>query len=250
LHEQMVQQRLVEQDLDMARQVQQAFLPKETPATNEYLFYQYYNPASEIGGDYFDYISLENNRLAVVVADVVGHGVAAAMFMAKLSAETRFAFASEDNPAQAMNLLNQRLTALGVERFVTMLVIVLEQASGHATIVNAGHMPPILRNRAGAISEPGAEVSGPPLGIIDDLTYDAFEIDLAPGDVLTLYTDGIFEAPDAKGVQFSIARLRKLLGQSAGSVEKAGKNIIEAVEKHIDGLKQEDDMCLVIFSRQ
>ncbi len=250
LHEQMVQQRLVEQDLEMARQVQRAFLPEDTPATDQYSFYQYYNPASEIGGDYFDYISLEDDRLAVVVADVVGHGVAAAMFMAKLSAETRFAFASEDNPAMAMNLLNQRLTALRVERFVTMLVIVLEQSSGHATIVNAGHMPPIRRNRDGEISEPGAEVSGPPLGIIDDLTYDAFEIDLAPGDVLTLYTDGIFEAPDAKGDQFSMARIRKLLGQSTGSVEKAGNCIVEAVEQHIDGLQQEDDMCLVIFSRK
>ena len=249
LHEQMVQQRLVEQDLELARQVQQAFLPTETPATNEYSFYQYYNPASEIGGDYFDYILLENNRLAVVVADVVGHGVAAAMFMAKLSAETRFAFASEDNPADAMNLLNQRLTALRVERFVTMLVIVLEQSSGRAKIVNAGHMAPILRSRAGIISEPGSEVSGPPLGIIEDLKYEVFDVELVPGDVLTLYTDGIFEAPDVNGDQFSIARIRKLLGQSAGSVEKAGTSIIEAVEKHIQGAQQEDDMCLVVFSR-
>ncbi len=249
LHEQMLQQRLIEQDLELARQVQQAFLPTETPATNEYSFYQYYNPASEIGGDYFDYIALENDRLAVVVADVVGHGVAAAMFMAKLSAETRFAFASENDPAKALSLLNMRLTALRVERFVTMLVIVLEQSSGRATIVNAGHMPPILRNQAGTISEPGSEVSGPPLGIIEDLTYEAFNIDLAVGDVLTLYTDGIFEAPDAKGDQFSIARIRKLLGQSAGSVEKAGKSIIDSIDKHIMGQQQEDDMCLVIFSR-
>lgn len=249
LHEQMVQQRLVEQDLELARQVQQAFLPKETPGTKEYSFYQYYNPANEIGGDYFDYIPLENNRLAVVVADVVGHGVAAAMFMAKLSAETRYAFASEDNPAIAMNLLNQRVTALGVERFVTMLVIVLEGTSGKATIVNAGHMPPIHRSPSGVISEPGADVSGPPLGIIDDLVYEAFPIDLAIGDTLTLYTDGIFEAPDAKGDQFSIARIRKILGQSAVSVEKTGRSIVDAVEKHILGLQQEDDMCLVIFSR-
>jgi serine phosphatase RsbU (regulator of sigma subunit) len=111
-------------------------------------------------------------------------------------------------------------------------------------------MPPIHRNQAGSISEPGSEVSGPPLGIIDDLTYEAFEVELARGDVLTLYTDGVFEAPDANGEQFSIARIRKLLGQSTGSIEKTGRSIVEAVEKHIQGVPQEDDMCLVVFSRQ
>ncbi len=91
LHEQMLAQRLVEQDLELASQVQKAFLPSKTPSLDKYSFYQYYNPANQIGGDYFDYIPLEYDRLAIVVADVVGHGVAAAMFMAKLSAETRYA---------------------------------------------------------------------------------------------------------------------------------------------------------------
>ncbi|MDZ4848260.1 MAG: SpoIIE family protein phosphatase [Pirellulaceae bacterium] len=250
LHEQMIQQRLVEQDLELARQVQQAFLPKVTPDTKAYSFFQYYNPANEIGGDYFDYIPLENDRIAVVVADVVGHGVAAAMFMAKLSAETRYAFASENNPAVALGLLNQRLTALGVERFVTMLVIILETTTRNATIVNAGHMAPILRAKNGSISEPGADVSGPPLGIIDDLVYESFDLELDQGDTLMLYTDGIFEAPNAKGDQFSIARLRTLLGQTTNSVEKTGKSIVDAVEKHIKGCLQEDDMCLVVFNRQ
>jgi phosphoserine phosphatase RsbU/P len=247
LHEQMMAQRLVEQDLELASQVQQAFLPKAPPATAHYTFYQHYNPANQIGGDYFDYIPLENDRLAIVVADVVGHGVAAAMFMAKLSAETRFALASEDDPAQAMKLLNQRLTALNVERFVTMLAIILEVNSGRAQIVNAGHMPAILRRKNGEIIEPGADISSPPLGIIEDLDFETFELALAPGDTVTLYTDGIFEAPNAKGEQFSINRIRQHLATPNQIVEKIGQNLIADVDKHIQGMMQEDDMCLVIF---
>jgi phosphoserine phosphatase RsbU/P len=113
LHEQMINKKLVEQDLELARQVQLAFLPKSSPSVPGYSFYQYYKPASQIGGDYFDYIELDNHRVAIVLADVVGHGVAAAMFMAKLSAETRFAFATIDDPRQAMAILNDRITAWG-----------------------------------------------------------------------------------------------------------------------------------------
>jgi len=249
LHEQMVLQRLVEQDLELARQVQQAFLPRTTPATPDYHFYQYYNPASEIGGDYFDYIPLENDRLAIVVADVVGHGVAAAMFMAKISAETRFAFASQHEPAKALTLLNERVTALGVERFVTMCVIILHPQSGKISIVNAGHMPPVYRDRNGVISEPGFDNSGPPLGIMLDINYEEFQMQIHPGEVLAMYTDGIFEAPNKDGDQFSIARVKAMVGETANSLEQTGKAIVESVTQHIVGCAQEDDMCLVMLNR-
>ncbi len=245
----MVLQRLVEQDLELASQVQQAFLPDSPPSTTEYSFYQFYNPANQIGGDYFDYIPLEHDRIAIVVADVVGHGVAAAMFMAKLSAETRFAFASEDDPALAMKLLNDRLTALRLERFVTMLVLIVERATGKATIVNAGHMPPILRRASGETIEPGSETSGPPLAVFEGLEFEPFSFEIKAGDTLALYTDGIFEAPNALGEQYSINRIRKHLAQSEKTVEKIGRNLIQDVEKHIQGMMQEDDMCLVVFRK-
>ena len=111
LHEQLVQQQRVEQDLELARNVQQAFLPSKHPDPAGYEFYHYYLPADQIGGDYYDYIELADGRLAIIVADVVGHGVAAAMLMAKLSAETRFLLASESDPASAITILNQRITA-------------------------------------------------------------------------------------------------------------------------------------------
>lgn len=249
LHERVVQQKLVEQDLELARQVQLAFLPKELPKVPGYSFFKYYNPAQQIGGDYFDFLELDGNRLAVILADVVGHGVAAAMFMAKLSAETRFAFGSIVDPRKAMAHLNDRITALEAERFITMTAMILDKSTHRATIVIAGHMPPIKFDQRGQISEPGSEIGGPPLGIMPDIEFESCETELLPGESLTLYTDGIFEAPNAKGEQYSIDRVRQEIQKANGNVQLAGDRVIEEVKRHIVGCEQEDDMCLVIMGR-
>ena len=133
LHEQLVEQRLFEQDLDLARRVQQAFLPAKHPDLEGFSFYHFYQPAQQIGGDYFDYIPLPDERIAIVVADVVGHGVSAAMLMAKLSAETRFALASSQSVNRAIGALNARMSGLGVEKFITFLCLVLDPKSGEPT---------------------------------------------------------------------------------------------------------------------
>ncbi|MFO0012993.1 MAG: SpoIIE family protein phosphatase [Planctomycetota bacterium] len=249
LHERTVLQRLVEQDLELASQVQLAFLPKKPPDVPGYSFFQYYNPAQQIGGDYFDFIELEGERLAIILADVVGHGVAAAMLMAKLSAETRFAFGSISDPRKAMAHLNDRITALEAERFITMSAILLDKATHRVTIVIAGHMPPIKYAGDGSITEPGEDIGAPPLGIMSGIEFDACEIEIQPGESLTMYTDGIFEAPNAEGKQYSIARVREEIQRANGDVSLAGNQIISSVQQHIAGCEQEDDMCLVIMGR-
>ena len=249
MHDNMIAQKLVEQDLQLASQVQLAFLPKAAPKVPGLSFYQYYNPAQQIGGDYFDYLELDNNRLVIALADVVGHGVAAAMFMAKLSAEARFAFASISDPRKAMAQLNDRITALEAERFITMSVIVLDKTTNKATIVIAGHMPPIHFHADGSISEPGEDIAGPPLGIMSDVEFDSCEVTIEPGECLTMYTDGIFEAPNKAGEQFSINRVRKIIEDAKGSVVPAGEELIKSVKEHIVGCEQEDDMCIVIVGR-
>lgn len=249
LHEQVVAQKLVEQDLELARQVQLAFLPKESPKIPGYSFFQSYKPAAQIGGDYFDYIQLAPDRWAIVLADVVGHGVAAAMFMAKLSAETRFAFASIEDPCAAMASLNDRITNLGAERFVTMVVIILDASQHKAKILIAGHMPPIRLDQHQKIDEPGLDVGGPPLGIMTDIPFDAIEVDIRRGESLTLYTDGIFEAPNAAEDQFSMERVRQLVQNHGKRIEACGDLIMKQVNEHIQGCDQEDDMCLVILGR-
>ena len=249
MHEQALQQKEVEQDLKLATEVQQAFLPQAPPDTASYRVRSFYQAANHIGGDYFDYIDLPEGRVAVVVADVVGHGVAAAMFMAKLSAETRFCLASESNLARAIEMLNDRMSRLHVERFITFLVLVIDPASEMVTIVNAGHMAPLVRKaRDGSLFEPGQVESGLPIAIDDGMEYEAVEFPMSEGDLAVLYTDGINEAMDSKDEEFGIEALRKLATQP-GDADAVKDRIVKAVLEHVGDSPPFDDMCIVIIER-
>ncbi len=250
LHEQIVQQTLLDQDLKLAKEVQLAFLPKQAPNVTGYEFFKYYSPANWIGGDYFDFIPIDEHRWAVVVADVVGHGVAAAMFMAKLSAETRFAFSAYADPAIAMQKLNDSLCELNAERFVTMILVIIDSQSNKLIVANAGHMAPLLKAANGEIREIGSTDGGFPLAIIPDSEYAVTETTMESGEMFVLYTDGIFEAPDAEGKQFSIGRISELLQNANQNCEVIGQQIITAVKTHIGTTPQEDDMCLVVVRRK
>jgi serine phosphatase RsbU (regulator of sigma subunit) len=250
LHEQVLQRQRVEHDLELARSVQRAFLPSQNPGLSGYEFFSYYHPAEQIGGDYYDYIPLPDGRLTIIVADVVGHGVAAAMLMAKLSAETRFLLASEHCPAAAITKLNQRLVSLNLQKFVTLLCLVLDPPSGKVDIVNAGHMAPLWLRPGGQVLEPGDEVAGVPIGILDEYDYEQASIQVGVGDRLVLYTDGINEAPSKAGKMFGISRLQKLVGEIGGPIQVAGDRIVNEVRTFIEGTPQADDMCLVIMGRR
>ncbi|MEM8667929.1 MAG: SpoIIE family protein phosphatase [Planctomycetota bacterium] len=249
LHEQTLRQQEVEQDLQHATEVQQAFLPQKPPNADGYQVVSYYQAANHIGGDYFDYIPLGDGRVAIVVADVVGHGVAAAMFMAKLAAETRFCLASEANVANAIVRLNDNMSHLEVERFITFLVMVVDPQSEKATIVNAGHMPPIIRRaQNGGMEEPGGEESGLPIAIAEGLDYEAVEIDFHRGDLAVMYTDGINEAMDTKDVEFGIQRVKDVASKD-GSAEEVKELIVKSVLDHVGDAPPFDDMCLVVIQR-
>jgi sigma-B regulation protein RsbU (phosphoserine phosphatase) len=249
LYEASLKRREFEHDMKVARDVQLAFLPEKNPALAGYSFYHYYNPAEQIGGDYFDYILLLDGRVAIVVADVVGHGVAAALLMAKLSAETRSSLLSEANPAEAMKRLNDRLSALNTQRFVTMIAVVVDPATHRVTMVNAGHMSPLHRAKDGSVTEPAESIGGLPLGIWDNLEYKQIDITLEPGETLMLYTDGINEALDIDGKQYTIDRLRDHVKGHEGSIAELGQLIVDDVRRYMGKAKQNDDMCLVCFGR-
>ena len=249
MHEQALQQKEVEQDLKLATEVQQAFLPQTPPEAFGFRVRSFYQAANHIGGDYFDYIHLSDGRVAIVVADVVGHGVAAAMFMAKLSAETRFCLASEPDVAQAIIRLNDRMSRLHVERFITLLVLVVDPTSATATIVNAGHMAPIVRSaKDGTISEPSEQESGLPIAIDDGMEYEAVQFELKPGDLAVLYTDGINEAMNAADMEFGMERVRALTAQG-GNADAVKDRIVQAVLDHVGKAPPFDDMCLVVVER-
>ena len=137
----------------MAHEVQHGFLPAASPRIPQYEFFDFYEPASQLGGDYFDYVPLPGGRLAVVVADVSGKGIPASLLMARLSADARYCLASEPTPAEAVDRLNRAFCEAGWEdRFVTLVLAVLDVQQHEVTVVNAGHLPPLLRPGRGRSS--------------------------------------------------------------------------------------------------
>ena len=250
MHENALRQRSVERDLEVAHEVQRGFLPEHPPDVDGYQFYDYYEPANHVGGDYYDYIRLPDGRVAVIVADVVGHGIAAALLMAKLSAESRYSLASEENVATAVIKLNDGMSRLGLDRFVTMIVTVLDPRTHEVTIVNAGHMAPMLRRADGGVEEPGDDLAGLPLGITAGLEYQQLTVKLEPGEMIVLYTDGINEAMSTDGEMYSIDRIRRIVADAGGADPRGlGQAIIDDVAGFLGRAQQDDDMCLVCYGR-
>jgi serine phosphatase RsbU (regulator of sigma subunit) len=214
-----------------------------------YAFFDYYEPANQVGGDYYDYIQLRDGRVAVVVADVVGHGIAAALLMAKLSAEARYCLASQPTAAKALTELNRRFCGPRTDRFVTIVMAIIDPEKHEVTIVNGGHMAPIWLRSNGAILDVGEDIASLPIGIMDDIVYEQTVIQFGLGDTLTLYTDGLNESMDAEDLEFGIERIREVIMKNCGDVEKVGKQLVNEVRRHIGTAPQYDDMCLVCFGR-
>ncbi len=250
LHEQSLKQQQIQQDLEMAHKVQQGLLPAAPPKLPGYHFFDFYEPASHVGGDYYDYIRLSGGRLAVVLADVTGHGVAAALVMAKLSAEVRFCLASEPSAAAAIRRINQGFCSSGWEdRFVTFILAMLDPAREEVTLVNAGHMPPLLRRGPNQIESIGDDEAGLPLGVDPDCEYLAITLPLHKGDSLTLYTDGISEAMNNANQLYGIERLINQVSSQTNDVASLGRQILDDVKQFVAGHPQSDDMCLICFGR-
>ena len=250
LHEIAVQEASLRRELAVAHQVQRGFLPAMPPALDAYEFFDFYEPAKELGGDYFDYISLPGGRLAIALADVSGKGVSAALLMAKLSSETRYCLVSESSPAAAVSRLNQIFCASRWEdRFVTMILTVLDPVKHEVCVVNAGHMPPLLRRGSGDV-EPAAEtIGGLPLGVADGLDYQQSTISLSAGDWLTMYTDGIPDAMNVARDFYGAKRLEAQLRAQVAGVRDLGQRILDDVRRFVGNQAQSDDMCVTCFGR-
>jgi serine phosphatase RsbU (regulator of sigma subunit)/pSer/pThr/pTyr-binding forkhead associated (FHA) protein len=250
LHETSLKQQAIQRDLELAHKVQRGLLPAAPPHVTGYHFFDFYEPANQVGGDYYDYIELPNSRLAIVLGDVSGKGVSAALLMAKLSGEVRYFLASEPNPAAAVSRINASFSRSGwQDRFVTFVVAVLDSNSHDLTIVNAGHMAPLLRSAAGGVEEIGEPEAGLPLGVDSDYQYEQYSRKIASGDFLALFTDGISEAMDIEGELYGLERLRNQLARPSASVDELGRVILDDVQRFVGGRAQSDDMCLACFGR-
>jgi serine phosphatase RsbU (regulator of sigma subunit)/pSer/pThr/pTyr-binding forkhead associated (FHA) protein len=240
-----------ERELEVAHHVQQSLLPQRLPDVPGYRFFTHYQAAEQVGGDYYDFLPLPGGRLAVLLGDVAGKGVPAALLMAKFSVETRVCLEAEPNLAAAVRRLNTvMLRTTGPDRFVTLVAVVLDPATHKAAVVNAGHPSPLRFRPSTEVVEEAApvEAAGVPIGIAEGYPYTAGEFQLRPGDAMLLFSDGVTDAADARGARFGVGGIRAAL--AGGRLpQEAGEHLVQAVKRHASGCSQIDDITVVCFGR-
>jgi hypothetical protein len=241
------ERRAVEQELAVARRVQQDLLPK-LPLTAGDLEVSGMNlPCYAVGGDYFDYYTLADGRIALAIGDVAGKGVPAALLMSKLQAtlrgETSHEVTVPEVPERANRLLMESME--GSSKFVTFFYGALEPDTRRLRYSNAGHNPPYLLRADGALEQ--LETGGLLLGIFPHASYDEGVVELQPGDVIVLFTDGVTEAEDRHKAQFGEDRLIELLRETQrGDARAIGDRICQEVLKFSKGLQMADDLTVVV----
>ena len=241
----------IEQELRVARLIQQTLLPKTLPELPGYDVAAYYQPAREVGGDFYDFVDLEDGRLGLVVGDVTDKGVPAALVMATTRTMLRAAAQRLFSPGEVLQRVNEVLVAdIPPNMFVTCLYAVLEPQSGRLLYANAGHDLP-YRRRAGR--NEGAEelrATGMPLGLMPGMDYEEKEIELEKGDSVLFYSDGIVEAHDERREMFGFPRLQGLVGtHRSGGSSLIGFLLSELTRFTGDDWEQEDDITIVTLER-
>jgi serine phosphatase RsbU (regulator of sigma subunit)/pSer/pThr/pTyr-binding forkhead associated (FHA) protein len=248
LHEEALRRRVVERDLEFARRVQLGLLPESYPNCEGFEFFAYYRAAYDVGGDYYDFIELPNDRLALVVADAAGKGVAAALMMAKLTGELKYHLSCHE-PGAALKLMNDSLCHGNTGQFVTLLAVILERRSGMLTIVNAGHPAPLRRLCDGTVDVVGESSRSPALGLFPGSRYPEVRTAIEQGEIWLAYTDGFTEASNATGEMFGAGRLREGFRRVPAVIREAGDRIVREVMSFLGDQPQSDDMCLLGWSR-
>jgi serine phosphatase RsbU (regulator of sigma subunit) len=238
-------------DLELAREVQRGLLPPRLPEVAGYEFFAYYESAYEIGGDYYDFIPLPRRRVAVLLGDVSGKGVVAALLMAKLGADARACVLTEPDPAVAITKLNSLMNQSRIaDRFVTLVAAILDPESHTVTLVNAGHPSPLIYHRASrTVAEAMSnEVAGFPLGV-GGLEYASCRVSLQPGDCILAFTDGVTEARNVNNVLLRTKGVYAAVQGEVYSPRALGERVVKVVKQFAAGRSQQDDIALVGFGR-
>jgi predicted ester cyclase len=248
LDQELRERELLEQELRVARGIQQASLPKEAPALEGWQFTPYYQPAREVGGDFYDFFELPDERLGIVVGDATSKGVPAALVMASARSMLRAVARASNPPGDVLGKVNDSLvTDIPPNMFVTCFYAILDPKSGHLVYANAGHDMPYLHRRNGDTEELRAR--GMPLGLMPSMSYEEKEIALDVGEGVFFYSDGLVEAHDPKGEMFGFPRLRALVGEH-GEEQALGDFLLEELYSFVgEGWEQEDDITLLTLER-
>jgi len=247
MHQTILEKQRIVKDMEFARTVQESFLPQSEPEVQSYKFSAHYTPALEVGGDFYDFIRLDKGHTGIVVGDVSGKGVPAALYMAKLGSDMRTLAFTEQSPADALMKLNDLLASRSRRgMFATLLYMELDSPAGKLTISNAGHLPPIIKKKDGSLVRL-ATAGGAPLGMVAGMKYGQETAVLMPGDTVILYTDGIIEAMNSKEELYGYDRFEALIRKSTSNPDALKSAIIDDVNRFTGLSAQHDDMTLVCF---
>jgi serine phosphatase RsbU (regulator of sigma subunit) len=252
MHTQEIRQReLVEQELELARSIQQASLPKEVPELEGWQISPFYRPAREVGGDFYDFHFLSEGRVGLVVGDATGKGVPAALVMSTTLGMIQLAAGALDSSSagEVLSRVNETLFArIPPNMFVTCFYAILDPESATLSYANAGHdLPYVLRGSGGECEELRAR--GMPLGLMPQMSYEEKEIVLQEGDSALFYTDGFVEAHDPQREMFGFPRLRALIAEHAEE-GPLGEFLMEELYSFVgEGWEQEDDITLLTLHR-
>jgi predicted ester cyclase len=238
----------VEQELLLARRIQQASLPGEVPILEGWQITPFYQPAREVGGDFYDFFELEDGWVGLVVGDATGKGVPAALVMASARSMLRAVAQASDSPGDALRRVNDPLaTDIPPNMFVTCFYAILDPKSGSLTYANAGHDLPYL-HRDGEAEE--LRATGMPLGLMPKMEYEEKETILEAGNSAVLYSDGLVEAHDPEGEMFGFPRLRALIAEHAEEERSLEETLLEELYAFVgERWEQEDDITLLTLRR-
>jgi hypothetical protein len=237
----------VRDELQIARELQADLLPQAIPDVPGYTFAHSYRTANEVGGDYYGVLRLPDGKVAVVMGDASGHGMAAGLVMAIANATLQTALDLDPGPERVVSLLNRTLCRTGTKRtFMAVFYGLLRPDLGILEYICAGHPFPLLRRENGEIEELGH--GGLPLGLKEDLPLKCSKVALRPGDLLVMYTDGLAEAVDTQGRAFSYEGIRDVL-RAGGPPWTVHDRILAAFDAHIGEEGLRDDLTLLVMSR-
>lgn len=250
LHATLVERELLERDIALARRIQQQFLPVGRLEMPGYTVAVEYRPALGVSGDFYDLIELDGGRVALVVGDVSGKGVSAALYASKLTTDLRYQAVGQTQPGDILTRTNRILASRDHEgMFATLAVVVIDPSAGTIELANAGHPPPFVRRRDGRVLSLGRP-GGSPLGLDPDAVFQPTHCDLLPGEALVLYTDGVIEALDAKQELFDEERTLAAIRHSDGTVDGILTSLRTAIDAFIGRAPQSDDVTMLCLRRE
>jgi serine phosphatase RsbU (regulator of sigma subunit)/pSer/pThr/pTyr-binding forkhead associated (FHA) protein len=240
----------LERDLRVARQIQRSLLPANVPQVVGLEFAVHYEPAYQIGGDFYDFIWHDSSHLGLAVGDVAGKAISAALYMARLTSELRSRAAIARTPARLLRRVNQEIAQLGDDgMFATLVYCIYDLENRSLVFTNAGHCVPLLRRGDRVFPLQAERAHTPPLGVTHDLEAGEARVQLHSGDMLIMVSDGILEARDPKGNDYGLSRLSRRIRTARGSADDVIKAILADIDSHAgDQGQQGDDMTIVAMS--